>query len=168
MQVIQFKNNQDVQYGKWLSANPSGFVVNDRGRGNYLLIHNASSHRCIKQPGKNHTNPQAMSTKIVAPVVLPSNRGAPIRLDERLNPVNAVFNVSSLSFRRYPSTANTCLSVSLSHLGDGLLLVPSFDLRLRNSKDRRGKRLKRSCSDSPRSRVVAESSFLEALSIPKE
>jgi hypothetical protein len=64
MQVIQFKNNQDVQYGKWLSANPSGFVVNDRGRGNYLLIHNASSHRCIKQPGKNHTNPQAMSTKI--------------------------------------------------------------------------------------------------------
>lgn len=37
--VVQFKDNQDEEYGEWLARNPSGFVVNDRGRGNYLLIH---------------------------------------------------------------------------------------------------------------------------------
>jgi hypothetical protein len=62
--VTQFQNNQDDEYGLWLAAYPSGFVVNDRGHGNYLLIHRADSYRCIKQSGKNHTSPRAVSTKV--------------------------------------------------------------------------------------------------------
>jgi len=66
-QVVRFANNDEAAYRLWLAANPTGYVVNDRGEGNYLLLHLATSAQCIDQPGKSHTSSRALSTKICGP-----------------------------------------------------------------------------------------------------
>ena len=62
--VVRFANDQEAAYRSWLAGNPMGFVANDRGGGNYLLLHLAASAQCINQPGKSHTSRRALSTKI--------------------------------------------------------------------------------------------------------
>jgi hypothetical protein len=63
-QVVKFANDDEAPYRSWLAANRSGYVVNERSHGKYLVLHVAKSDACINQPGKRHTSSRALSAKI--------------------------------------------------------------------------------------------------------
>jgi hypothetical protein len=63
-QVVRFANDDEDAYRSWLAANQSGYVINERSHGKYLVLHVARGDACINQSGKRHTSSSALSAKI--------------------------------------------------------------------------------------------------------